>query len=132
MAEREGLLVSFLQREVQAVLRAAVDAGANGGVLRSGDGLVDGRELRNRLNRAFSGEYTTPNTVVFDHPNIAALALYLVEELGEAGEVAAPQERPAPEPRSSVRREEDERIAIVGMACRFPRSSGYFCLLASA
>ena len=120
VAEREGLLVSFLQREVQAVLRLTSTPAPTVGFFDLGMDSLMAVELRNRLNRAFSGEYTTPNTVVFDHPNIAALALFLIEELGEAGEAAAPQERPAPEPRSSVRRDEDERIAIVGMACRFP------------
>ena len=41
-AGREDLLVSFLQREVQAVLRLPSAAGVRGWVLRSGDGFPDG------------------------------------------------------------------------------------------
>ena len=76
-------------------------------------------ELRNRLNRAFAEEYVVPNTVVFDYPDIASLARHLVGELGEVGSAPAAQAQPEPERRPMVQREEDG-IAIVGMACRFP------------
>ncbi|WP_233478052.1 type I polyketide synthase [Streptomyces mobaraensis] len=67
-------------------------------------------ELRNRLNK--STGLTLPTTVVFDHPTPEALADVLRAELsggtaddaaGAAGVVA-----------------DDEPIAIVGMACRYP------------
>ncbi|MFI2287584.1 SDR family NAD(P)-dependent oxidoreductase [Streptomyces niveus] len=66
-------------------------------------------ELRNRLNTATG--LTLPVTLVFDHPNPAALAAdLLVRLLGRPVEKAAPvQAGPA-----------DEPIAIVGMACRYP------------
>ncbi|MCE2449788.1 MAG: acyltransferase domain-containing protein [Candidatus Latescibacteria bacterium] len=76
-------------------------------------------ELRNRLNRAFAGEYTAPNTLVFDYPDIATLARHLVGELGEVGSAPVPQAEPELESRPTVQIEEDG-IAIVGMACRFP------------
>ncbi|MCY3760212.1 MAG: beta-ketoacyl synthase N-terminal-like domain-containing protein, partial [Gemmatimonadetes bacterium] len=78
-----------------------------------------------RLNRAFAEEYVVPNTVVFDYPDIAALARHLAGELGEAavGD-PAPQPQPEPEPLPGVPGEEEEDgIAIVGMACRFPGSA---------
>ncbi|MFC5059211.1 type I polyketide synthase, partial [Saccharothrix xinjiangensis] len=61
-------------------------------------------ELRNRLAGATGARL--PTTVVFDHPNCAALADYL-----GAG--------PAPE-RTATRAAADEPIAIVAMSCRFP------------
>ena len=75
-------------------------------------------ELRNRLNRAFADEYAASNTVVFDYPDITALARHLAAELGAA---SAPSKPPTPKRRLLERRErEGDDIAIVGMACRFP------------
>ena len=113
----EELLVSFLQREVQAVLRLPSTPAPTVGFFDLGMDSLMAVELRNRLNRAFSDEYTAPNTVVFDHPDIAALARHLVEALGEIGSTPAPQAQPEPPP---AVRPEDDGIAIVGMACRFP------------
>ena len=76
-------------------------------------------ELRNRLNRAFSETYAAPNTLVFDYPTIADLARHLVDALGEPESVAAPEAEPEASPQPPVR-SQDDGIAIVGMACRFP------------
>ena len=43
-------------------------------------------ELRNRLNRAFDGEYVASNTIVFDYPTVSDLARYLAEDIGDVGE----------------------------------------------
>ena len=116
-AAHEELLVSFLQREVRAVLRLPSTPAPTVGFFDLGMDSLMAVELRNRLNRAFSDEYTAPNTVVFDYPDIAALARHLVEALGEIGSTPAPQAQPEPPP---AVRPEDDGIAIVGMACRFP------------
>ena len=118
-AAREGLLVSFLQREAQAVLRMPSVPEPTVGFFDLGMDSLMAVELRNRINRAFAGEYVAPNTLVFDYPNIAALASHLVGELGEVGGAPTPQAQPGPERRPTVRNEHDG-IAIVGMACRFP------------
>ena len=74
-------------------------------------------EFRNRLNRAFSGEYTAPNTLVFDYPNVEALGGHLARELGEIAGETPPAAEPQP---IQAAAHEDDAIAIVGMACRFP------------
>ena len=120
--ERENLLVSFLQSELQAVLRLPSAPAPTVGFFDLGMDSLMAVELRNRLNRAFSGEYTAPNTLVFDYPNVADLARHLAGELGDAGEAdAAPAPAARPEPaRPAEPGTGGDRIAIVGMACRLP------------
>ncbi|MXW29533.1 MAG: SDR family NAD(P)-dependent oxidoreductase, partial [Chloroflexi bacterium] len=117
MAEREQMLASFLQRELQAVMRLPTPPAASVEFSELGMDSLMAVELRNRLNRAFAGEYVAPNTVVFDYPSVTALARHLAGELGEPAEAALPERRaPEAQPRSDVK----DGIAIVGMACRFP------------
>ncbi len=118
-AEREALLVSFLQQELQAVLRLPSTPEPTVGFFDLGMDSLMAVELRNRLNRAFTDAYTAPNTVVFDYPDIAVLARHLAGELGDLGPAPAPQAQPEPERRPAAPRKE-EQIAVVGMACRFP------------
>ena len=120
-AAPEDLLVSFLQQEVQAVLRLPTAPEPTLGFFDLGMDSLMAVELRNRLNRAFADEYVVPNTVVFDYPDIASLANHLIEELGEVSDAPAPppQVQPEPEPQTEVQRE-DDGIAIVGIACHFP------------
>ena len=118
--EHEELFTFFLQQEVQAVLRLSKTPPFNVGFFDLGMDSLMAVELRNRLNRAFSGEYTTPNTVVFDYPDIATLARHLAAELGQiVGAPVTSQVQPGPKPQPTEGRE-DEGIAIIGMACRFP------------
>ena len=120
--EWEETLVAFLQRELQAVLRSPSTPAPNIGFFDLGMDSLMSVELRNRMNRALSGEYVVSNTAVFDYPNVAALATFLSGELGEAlgsGAPAAPTAAAAPRRRRAAQTEE-EAIAIVGMACRFP------------
>ncbi len=135
--EREDLLVTFLQQELQAVLRLPSAPAPNVGFFDLGMDSLMAVELRNRLNRAFAGTCKVSNTVVFDYPEIQTLARHLDGELGEVDPEATPQEQPAPGPwpvpqaqsfppaelapeRPGGAQSDQERIAIVGMACRFP------------
>ncbi|MEU4526548.1 SDR family NAD(P)-dependent oxidoreductase [Amycolatopsis sp. NPDC024027] len=67
-------------------------------------------ELRNAL----SGQtgLSLPTTMVFDHPTPAGLADHLVAQLAGAGAPARPE-------RTTVAAD-DEPLAVVGMACRYP------------
>src|SRR5262249_20533527 len=69
-------------------------------------------ELRNRLNAATG--LVLPATVSFDYPESGRLAARVWELLrgaGQGGGDAAPAQTPSPD---------DEPIAVVGMACRYP------------
>ena len=112
--EREGLLVEFLRAEVQSVLRLASPPPAEVGFLELGLDSLMAIELRDRLNRAFGGEYEAPSTLAFDYPNVVRLARHLVAQVS-----GPPQTAEVPKPRRTVQSGED-RIAVVGMACRFP------------
>ena len=118
VSERGNVLVSFLQREVQSVLRLPSVPEPAVGFFDLGMDSLMAVELRNRLNRSLSGEYTVSNTAVFDYPDIASLARHLSEELVNADAATAPEQQ-TPARRPPVRHDED-RMAIVGMACRFP------------
>nr|QBF51754.1 type I polyketide synthase [Streptomyces caniferus] len=78
-------------------------------------------ELRNRLGRATG--LRLPRTVVFDHPSPAALAGYVGTELaGEEAGTTQPATAPTPVPTLTpgTAAEDDDPIAIVSMACRYP------------
>ena len=135
-ADAETILASFLQKELQAVMRLPTLPAPSVGFFDLGMDSLMAVELRNRLNRAFAGEYVVSNTAVFDYPDITALARHLAGELGQLGTGGAPPAVPeavVPERRPAVGRADDD-IAIVGMACRFPRANDvaeYWRLLAS-
>ncbi len=118
----EPLLVSFLQAELQAVLRLPAAPAPTVGFFDLGMDSLMAVELRNRLNRALLGEYVVSNTAVFDYPDIDTLAGHLSGELGQLGEVPdvpASAETVGPETRLTAK-SDDDGIAVVGMACRFP------------
>ena len=121
-AESGDLLLSFVRREVQAVLRLSAPPPPAAKFFDLGMDSLMAVELRNRLNRAFAGEYVAPNTVVFDYPDAAGLAGHLAEALGEAPNGAPPPARPEPGPSEAPPQSSADRggIAVVGMACRFP------------
>ena len=117
-SDHEQVLASFLQREAQAVLRLPTAPEPAVGFFDLGMDSLMAVELRNRLNRAFGGAYTAANTVVFDYPDIATLARFLASELANVGTAPATPQSIAPTPPTLG--SEDDGIAIVGMACRFP------------
>ncbi|MCY4384416.1 MAG: SDR family NAD(P)-dependent oxidoreductase [Nitrospinae bacterium] len=119
--QQQNLLESFIQQELQAVLRLSSPPSTTVSFFDLGMDSLMAVELRNRLNRALADEYRASNTVVFDYPDVAALARHLAAELEETGAADAPSKPLAPKRWPPKRREsEGADIAIVGMACRFP------------
>ncbi|MYI07367.1 MAG: SDR family NAD(P)-dependent oxidoreductase, partial [Gemmatimonadetes bacterium] len=113
--ERRDELIRFLEEQVVQILRLRSAPSPSTGFFELGMDSLMAVELRNRLNRAFREAFVVSNTTVFDHPDIARLAEHLVQQLGGVASEAPPV-RSLP----AVRRGDDERIAIVGVACRFP------------
>ncbi len=107
-SEHEAVLVSFLQRELQAVLRLATEPSPTAEFSDLGMDSLMAVELRNRLNRAFAGDYVASNTVVFDYPDVTDLARFLAGELAPVSEAEA---QPEPEPQPAARPEPESQPA---------------------
>ncbi|ROQ57420.1 tylactone synthase/type I polyketide synthase PikAI [Streptomyces sp. 840.1] len=115
-AERIRTLVELVRGEAAAVLRhPSTDAvRADRAFKDTGFDSLTALELRNRIAGATG--LRLPATVVFDRPNPAVLATYLLGKLlGDTPETA-----PAPVPAVRAAGDAEDPIVIVSMACRFP------------
>ena len=84
-AEHTKILIAFLQRELQAVMRLPNLPAPSAEFADLGMDSLMAVELRNRVNRGFSGAYSAGNTAVFDYPSVHSLATHLASELAESG-----------------------------------------------
>ena len=118
---RLELLMAYIQNQLQSILRLPALPARNVGFFDLGMDSLMAVELRNRLIRAFEGEMTISRTVVFDHPDVNALATHLSEELvgdGAQNSTTSPA-------RSSQQQTNDQQVAVIGLACRFPAAADY-------
>ncbi|WP_330343145.1 type I polyketide synthase [Streptomyces sp. NBC_00557] len=112
-AERVAAALDLVREKVAAVLGygSPEEVEAERAFRELGFDSLSAVELRNRLGEAAG--VRLPVTVVFDHPNPTALARHLVAEAcGDQAAAAAPV--------TAVRAADDEPVAIVAMACRYP------------
>ncbi len=118
--QQDQALADLVRTEVAAALGHASGAGVrpDRAFKDLGFDSLTAVDLRNRLNAATGLQL--PATVVFDHPNPAALTVHLRDRLLDGQHSVAPD--PGRPPTGTARA--DEPIAIVGMACRFPGGVG--------
>ncbi len=111
-AEQTRMLLNLVRTHVAAVLRHsdADSVEADRAFKDLGFDSLTAVELRNRLNTATG--LRLPATLVFDHPNPAALATHLHAQLLGTGQVRPTITRTAIT--------DDDPIAIVAMSCRYP------------
>ncbi len=112
-AQRHHLLVRHIQARAAAILGHASPAAVHPGQPFNQQGFdsLTAVELRNQLTAATG--LALPPALIFDHPTPAALARHLLTLLtGQhpAAPATAPARGPAGDP-----------IAIIGMACHYPR-----------
>ncbi|WP_330336144.1 type I polyketide synthase [Streptomyces sp. NBC_00557] len=124
-ADRDHFVQDIVCAEAAAVLgHSSADAiDAAYAFKELGFDSVSAVELRNRLTARTGLKITT--TVVFDHPTPLALAQHL-RHLALGGD-EAPRDAAALEPARSVPRDaatDDDPIAVVAMACRYPGGIG--------
>ncbi|MEU3458168.1 type I polyketide synthase, partial [Micromonospora sp. NPDC006766] len=111
---REDTVLELVRASVAAVLgHASADAVAADRAFKDlGFDSLSAVELRNALNTA-TGLRLSP-TLVFDHPSAIAVTRHILETISGTDEEPLPTPGPAP---AAL---DDDPIAIVGMACRYP------------
>jgi 3-oxoacyl-(acyl-carrier-protein) synthase/NADPH:quinone reductase-like Zn-dependent oxidoreductase/acyl carrier protein len=112
--ERRGMVLDLVRSEAASVLgHAGPDAiDPDRAFSDLAFDSLTAVELRNHLTAATGLRLSA--TAVFDHPTPAALADHIAAELVDDAPADAVRAAPA------VRARDDEPIAIVGMACRYP------------
>ncbi|MFV2022767.1 SDR family NAD(P)-dependent oxidoreductase, partial [Micromonospora sp. LOL_023] len=121
-ADRDRRLLDLVRRHVATVLGHAgpEQVAPRRAFAELGFDSLSALELRNQLEGATG--IRLPATLVFDHPNSRSVANFLGTELdhhGGAG-LAAPSGVAGTATVAQVVDPQDDPIAIVGMACRFP------------
>nr|WP_051834158.1 type I polyketide synthase [Streptomyces sp. NRRL S-646] len=126
-AERETAVLDLVRTQTALVLgHAGADSVEAGRDFRGlGIDSLTAVELRNRLNAATG--LRLPATLVFDYPSPQALARHIGAELLDAEPPAEGAAATGTAPGSTVpavriadQADDDARIAIVGLGCRFP------------
>ncbi|MEV6426091.1 type I polyketide synthase, partial [Streptomyces sp. NPDC051662] len=112
-SEQQALLLGLVRGEAAQVLAHGSTAEITPGrpFKELGFDSLTAMELRNRLSKATG--LRLPATLVFDHPNPQQLASLLRAELVDGLPGSGPVA-------TAARPVEDEPLAIVGMACRYP------------
>ncbi|WP_157872123.1 type I polyketide synthase, partial [Streptomyces silaceus] len=114
-ADRADVVAELVRGEVAAALKfgSADDIDPDAELLRLGFTSLTALELRNKLSART--KLRLPATMVFEHRTPRALARFIAGKLSD-GEPTAAVATAAPEPEEST----DDRIAIVGVAGRYP------------
>ena len=123
VAARAQRLEAFLRREVRSFLRLPEMPPADAGFLAVGMESLQVVELRHRLNRVLGEACQVSEAEFFSYPTPARLAAHVAARLGESGPARA-RARPALPMGVRQRVRVSERIAVVGMSCRFPGGGG--------
>ncbi|WP_308287941.1 non-ribosomal peptide synthetase/type I polyketide synthase [Streptomyces hilarionis] len=119
-SEREQVVVELVLRESASVLGYGTSAEVDPGVefLRLGFTSLAALELRNRLSSRTG--LRLPATMVFEHRTPKALAAYLTGRLSAGARGTVQETADGAAPAAAAQEPADDRIAIVGVAGRYP------------
>ncbi|MCA9126864.1 MAG: SDR family NAD(P)-dependent oxidoreductase [Planctomycetales bacterium] len=114
---RPELVARFVESLVRDVMEVPAEEAIdrNSGFADLGMDSLMGVELRNQLQLHLGGEMTLSATVAFNYPNIAALSAYLAREQFQDS-----ASKPRIISQQVVQSGDDDPVAIVGCAMRFP------------
>ncbi|PRQ04170.1 Phthiocerol synthesis polyketide synthase type I PpsC [Enhygromyxa salina] len=129
--EREDALADWIEREARAALMIEDELPRDEGLFSLGMDSLLAISLLGSVSAALG--VSLPNTLVFEHPSVSALARAALAQvvLGEPAAAPAPLVASATATAEDLRAEDarprprqhpapDEAIAIVGVACRLP------------
>ncbi len=114
-SERQGILIDYLQLTVGKILGIS-SLNPELGFFEAGMDSLMAVELRNKLQADIGTLHQFPATLTFDHPSVLKLAHYFDQNIFPLIGIKAITKKVA-QPKGTV---ETDRIAIIGMSCRFP------------
>jgi acyl transferase domain-containing protein/acyl carrier protein len=115
-SRRERVIIDWLRARIAEKLkRDPLEIDAHEPLARYGIDSLAAAELTEALEQWLGREL--PSTISYDNPTIASLARALAQS---GREPTQRTQRSKPEPATSSSVAQDDPIAIVGMACRFP------------
>ncbi len=113
-AELKRRIIAHLQHELTVALGFETPPPANLGFERIGVDSMLAVELAKKLQMWLGDDFELPATLLFDQPNIDAIATYIEQRYAGA------QQQDVRLSANVSKDHLNEPIAIVGMACRFP------------
>ncbi len=113
--ERKDLLTHYLQQIVGKILGLS-SINPELGFFKAGMDSLMTEELQEKLQADIGNLYKFPSTLAFDYPSVQKLTLYFEEHIFPLIGIKAIVQKTAPT-KATV---EKDRIAIIGLSCRFP------------
>ncbi len=115
-SERQGILIDYLQLTVGKILGIS-SLNPELGFFEAGMDSLMAVELRNKLQADIGKIHLFPPTIAFDNPSVVKLVHYFEEYVFPLIGIKAITHKASSSPKKMV---EADRIAIIGMSCRFP------------
>ncbi len=114
--KRRAAMMAHLRDELAHLLETSARLDTKQPLIEAGLDSLGTVELRNRLSVSLGR--SLPSTLVFDHPTLDALALYLLRAIDATESPLAPSTAEVEGKKATT--SEGDAAVIVGMSCRFP------------
>ncbi len=114
-SERKNFLINYLQRVVGKILGLS-SINPEIGFFEAGMDSLMTEELQEKLQADIGNLHKFPSTLAFDYPNVKKLSEYFEKNIFSLIGIKATTPKAAPTKATL----ETDRIAIIGLGCRFP------------